>query len=41
MRLMGEADIRTLVPECDCASFLDMLKRDYPKETGNDVYESL
>lgn len=39
LNLMGEKDIRALVPEAVCACFLDMLKECYPDEFGNDVYE--
>jgi dGTPase len=39
MRLMGEEAIRSLIPESECACFLDMLKTRYPGEFGNDVYK--
>ena len=39
LRLMDEKDIRGLVPEGDCACFLDALKERYPQEFANNVYE--
>jgi dGTPase len=39
MRLMGAADIKEMIPEEACGSFLDNLKQRYPDEFGNDVYE--
>lgn len=40
LELIDEADFRTIVPEERCASFLNALKKKYPEETGNDVYET-
>lgn len=40
LRLMTEADVRALVRESECGSFLDMLKARYPEESGNNVYET-
>jgi dGTPase len=37
--LMGEEDVRGLIPEEDCACFLDALKERYPEEFQNNVYE--
>ncbi|KEQ52653.1 anti-phage deoxyguanosine triphosphatase [Sphingobium chlorophenolicum] len=39
--LMGEEAFRALVPEEECASFLVHLKRKYPGESENNVYERL
>jgi dGTPase len=40
LELIDEADFRAIVPEERCASFLTALKKKYPGETGNDVYET-
>lgn len=39
--LVKEGAFRQLVPEDDCAPFLDYLKHTYPQECGNDVYGHL
>ncbi|UZW57261.1 anti-phage deoxyguanosine triphosphatase [Sphingobium sp. JS3065] len=39
--LIGEEEFRALVPEEECASFLNHLKRKYPGESENNVYERL
>lgn len=41
LRLMGEGDLRSLIPEEECTGFLDALKERYPHEFGNQVYEGL
>ncbi|WP_257557687.1 anti-phage deoxyguanosine triphosphatase [Sphingobium sp. CFD-2] len=41
LRLIGEEAFRRLVPEEECASFLVHLKRKYPGESENNVYERL
>jgi len=38
--LIDEADFRAMVPEDRCTSFLTALKKKYPHETGNSVYET-
>lgn len=39
LRLIGEDDVRSLIPEEECSGFLDALKERYPHEFGNHVYD--
>ncbi len=38
MGLMDADDVREMIPESVCGSFLDLLKERYPTEFGNDVH---